>query len=161
MSVNKVVLVGRLGKDPEIRSTQDGREIASFSLATSEKWKDKSTGEKKEKTEWHRIVVFNPGIVGVVKSYVKKGSHIYVEGSLYTRKWQNKEGNDIYSTEIVLQAFNGTLQLLDGKKDGGGARPENNDYSSYDQTNKGGDADKTGGDRAFTTTELDDEIPFN
>jgi single-strand DNA-binding protein len=130
MSVNKVILIGRLGKDPEIRTTQDGREIANFSLATSEKWKDKTTGEKKEKTEWHRIVVFNPNIVGVVKSYVKKGSHIWVEGQLCTRKWQDKEGRDIYTTEVVLQAYNGSIQLLDSKKEG---RSENNDYSSYDK----------------------------
>lgn len=126
-SVNKVILVGNLGKDPEIRSTQDGREIASFSIATSESWKDKTTGDKKEKTEWHNIVIFNPNLVTVVKNYVKKGSKLYLEGSLQTRKWVDKEGNDRYSTEVVLQNFNGTLVMLDGKK---GSEPTQADAQS-------------------------------
>src|ERR1700685_1660703 len=102
VSVNKVILVGNLGKDPEIRSTQDGREIASFSLATSQSWKDNATGERKEKTEWHNIVVFNTNLVGVVKNYVKKGSKLYIEGALQTRKWTDKDGRERYSTEVVL-----------------------------------------------------------
>lgn len=115
-SVNKVILIGNVGKDPEIRSMQDGKEIADFSIATSESWKDKSTGERKEKTEWHRIVVFNEGLVRVIKSYVKKGSKLYLEGQLQTRKWTDKDGVEKYSTEIVLQNFGGTLVMLDSKK---------------------------------------------
>lgn len=115
-SVNKCILVGNVGKDPELRQTQDGREIASLSLATSESWKDKASGERKEKTEWTNVVVFNPNLVGVVKSYVKKGSKLYVEGSLQTRKWTDKDGRDRYSTEVVLQAFGGTLVMLDSGK---------------------------------------------
>lgn len=116
MSINKVILVGSVGQDPEIRNTNDGREIASFSLATSEKWKGKD-GTKQEKTEWHRIVVFSAGLVGIVKSYVKKGSKLYIEGQLQTRKWTDKQGVEKYTTEIVLQGFNATIQLLDSKKE--------------------------------------------
>ena len=115
-SVNKVILIGNVGKDPEIRSTQDGREIANLSLATSENWKDKNTGERKEKTEWHRVVIFNESLVKVVKSYVKKGSKLYIEGALQTRKWTDKDGAEKYSTEIVLQGFNGSITMLDSKK---------------------------------------------
>lgn len=115
-SLNKVQLIGNVGKDPEIRSTQGGTEIANLSVATSESWKDKASGERKEKTEWHRVVIFNPGLVGVVKSYVKKGSKIYLEGQLQTRKWTDNAGVEKYSTEIVLQNFGGSLILLDGKK---------------------------------------------
>jgi single-strand DNA-binding protein len=112
MSVNKAILIGNVGRDPEIRSTSDGRQIASLTLATSESWKDKSTGERKEKTEWHKIVIFNENLVSIVKSYVKKGSKLYVEGAIVTRKWTDKEGAEKYSTEIVLQNFNGQIQLL-------------------------------------------------
>ena len=112
MSINKVILIGNLGKDPEIRSTSDGREIASFSLATSESWKDKNSGEKREKSEWHNVVVFSQGLVGIIKNYVKKGSKVYLEGSLQTRKWTDKQGVEKYTTEVVLQNFNSTLQLL-------------------------------------------------
>ena len=112
MSINKAILIGNLGKDPEIRTTGDGREIASFSLATSESWKDKNSGEKREKTEWHNVVVFSAGLVNIIKNYVKKGSKLYLEGSLQTRKWTDKQGVDKYSTEIVLQNFNSTLQIL-------------------------------------------------
>ena len=115
MSINKVILIGNLGQDPEIRSTQDGGEIASFSMATSESWKDKS-GEKKEKTEWHRVVIYSAGLVGIVKNYVEKGSKLYIEGSLQTRKWTDKNGVEKYTTEIVLQNFNSTLQILNQVK---------------------------------------------
>jgi len=114
-SLNRVMLIGHLGKDPEINATKDGREIANFSMATSESWKDKATGERKEKSEWHKVVVFNEGLVKVVKSCLKKGSKVYVEGSIQTRKWQDKEGVEKYSTEIVLQNFNGSIVLLDSK----------------------------------------------
>jgi single-strand DNA-binding protein len=116
-SLNRVTLIGNCGKDPEIRKTQDGREIANFSLATSESWKAKDSGERKEKTEWHRIVVFNEHLVKVVASYVKKGSKLMIEGSLQTKKWTDADsGTERYSTEIVLQSFNGQIILLDGKE---------------------------------------------
>ncbi len=149
MSINKVILVGNVGQDPEIRSTQDGREIASFSIATSESWKDKSTGEKKEKTEWHRIVVFSQGLVGIVKSYVKKGAKLYVEGSLQTRKWTDKDGVEKYTTEVVLQNFNSTLQILDSRD-----RASSGDsYSSNQSSSKPRNND-------ISVEETDDEIPF-
>lgn len=155
MSLNKVTLIGRLGKDPEIRTTKDGREIANFSLATSDKWKDKATGERKEKTEWHRVVVFTPALVSLVKSYIKKGSHIYLEGSLCTRKWQNKEGVDIYTTEVMLQGFGSAIVLLESKKEG---RPENHDYKDLDYKNQTPVEPETSNN--FVTVELDDEVPF-
>jgi single-strand DNA-binding protein len=117
-SVNKVILIGNVGKDPEIRRTQDGRPIANLSIATSETWRDKNTGEKREKTEWHRVVVFNEPLCKVVEQYVKKGMKLYIEGALQTRKWQDQAGVEKYSTEVVLQGFNGTLTMLDSK--GGG-----------------------------------------
>ena len=112
-SVNKVILVGNLGADPEIRTTQDGRQIVNLSIATSENWKDRNTGERREKTEWHRVVVFNEGLARVAENYLRKGSKVYIEGQLQTRKWQDKDGNDKYSTEVVLQGFNSTLTMLD------------------------------------------------
>ena len=120
-SVNKVILVGNLGKDPEIRRTQDGRPIANLSVATSESWRDKTTGERKEKTEWHRVVIFNEGLCKIVEQYLKKGSKVYLEGALQTRKWTDKDGNDKYSTEVVLQGFNSSLTMLDGRGGGAGA----------------------------------------
>lgn len=117
-SVNKVILVGNLGADPEIRRTQDGRPIANLRIATSESWKDKTTGERKEKTEWHKVVIFSEGLCKVVEAYLKKGSKVYVEGSLQTRKWTDKDGRDQYSTEVVLQGFNATLTMLDGRSAG-------------------------------------------
>ena len=120
-SVNKVILVGNLGADPEIRRTQDGRQIANLSVATSETWRDKNSGERKEKTEWHRVVIFNEGLCKIAEQYLKKGSKIYIEGALQTRKWQDKDGKDKYSTEVVLQGFNSTLTMLDGRNSGGGS----------------------------------------
>jgi single-strand DNA-binding protein len=122
-SVNKVILVGNLGKDPETRTTQDGKKVANFSIATSESWKDKNTGERKEKTEWHNIVVFNEGLAKVAESYLKNGSKVYLEGSLVTRKWTDKQGQDRYSTEVVLQGFGGTLTML-SSPEGSGARSD-------------------------------------
>ena len=143
-SINKVILIGNVGKEPEIRSTQSGSKIANLSLATSERWKDKQTGERREKTEWHRVVVFSYGLVRVIENYVKKGSKLYVEGQLQTRKWQDQSGNDRYSTEVVLQAYGGTITLLDSRKDSDGGQ----DQGSYDAGF---------GDGASA---LDDEIPF-
>lgn len=151
-SVNKVILIGNLGKDPEIRATNDGREIANLTVATSESWKDKMTGERKEKTEWHRVAIFNENIVRVAKSYLKKGSKVYIEGALQTRKWQDQSGQEKYSTEVVLQGFNGQLTMLDGKAGGseGGSyeAPQQQRQSSPQPAMAGG-----GG-------ELDDDIPF-
>jgi single-strand DNA-binding protein len=149
-SVNKVILVGNVGKDPEIRRTQDGRPIASLTLATSESWKDKATGERKEKTEWHRVSCFNEGLCRVIEQYVKKGSKIYIEGQLQTRKWTDKDGVEKYSTEVVLQGFGGTLTLLDGKAPSGGEE---------DQTERPAAAPKK--ERAYgDRRDMNDEIPF-
>jgi single-strand DNA-binding protein len=131
-SVNKVILVGNLGADPEIKRTQDGRPIANLSVATSESWRDKNTGERKEKTEWHRVVIFNEGLCRIAEQYLKKGSKVYVEGQLQTRKWQDKDGRDRYSTEVVLQNFNANLTMLDGRSSGGaiGADDTGGDFGS-------------------------------
>ncbi len=171
-SVNKVILVGNLGRDPEIRHTQNGAKIANFSIATSESWKDKQTGERREKTEWHRIVVFSEGLAGIVERFLKKGSKVYVEGSLQTRKWTGNDGIEKYTTEIVLQGFNGTLTMLDsrdggggggGYSGGGGSGAGNGDGSGYgggggsnDQPNWDGPDAGPGGSDA----DLDDDIPF-
>ena len=120
-SVNKVILVGNLGADPEIRRTQDGRPIANLNIATSDTWRDRNSGERKEKTEWHRVVIFNEGLCKVAEQYLKKGAKVYIEGALQTRKWQDQNGQDKYSTEIVLQGFNSTLTMLDGRGEGGGS----------------------------------------
>ncbi|GAB4237178.1 MAG: hypothetical protein Tsb0032_41980 [Kiloniellaceae bacterium] len=119
-SVNKVILVGNLGRDPEIRSTQDGTKIANLSLATSENWRDRNTGERRERTEWHRVVIFNDRLVDVVEKYLRKGSKIYIEGQLQTRKWTDQSGVEKYTTEVVLQRYRGELTMLDGRQDGGG-----------------------------------------
>src|ERR1700754_4871812 len=116
-SVNKVILIGNLGKDPEVRRTQDGRPIVNLRVATSDTWRDKATGERRERTEWHRVVIFSEGLAKIAEQYLKKGSKVYLEGSLQTRKWQDQSGQDKYSTEVVLQAFNSTLTMLDGKRD--------------------------------------------
>ncbi len=159
-SVNKVILIGNLGADPEIRRTQDGRPIANLRVATSDTWRDKATGERREKTEWHRVVIFNEGLCRIAEQYLKKGSKVYLEGALQTRKWQDKDGQDRYSTEVVLQGFNSQLTMLDGRG-GGGASSEGggDDFGSAGPTASrerrpamaGG-----GGDRG----EMDDEIPF-
>lgn len=122
-NLNRVSLIGRLGKDPEVRTTQDGREIANLSLATSETWKDRTTGERKEKTEWHKLVIFNENLVKTAKSYLKKGSLVFVEGQLQTRKWTDQKGQEKYSTEVVLQGFNATLTMLDSVKGGDDGQP--------------------------------------
>ena len=150
-SINKVILIGNLGSDPDIKRTQDGRPVANLSIATSESWRDKNSGERKEKTEWHRVVIFNEGLCKIAESYLKKGSKVYIEGQLQTRKWQNKDGNDQYSTEVVLQGFNGNLTMLDGV---GGDKGQSGSggLSDYQKAGQGG----FGGNPA----DLDDEIPF-
>tara|TARA_R110002124_G_scaffold149250_1_gene315292 strand:- start:637 stop:1128 length:492 start_codon:yes stop_codon:yes gene_type:complete len=160
-SVNKVILIGNVGKDPEIRRTQDGRPIANLSIATSETWRDKNSGERKEKTEWHRVVVFNEGLCKVIEQYVKKGAKLYIEGALQTRKWTDQAGVEKYSTEVVLQGFNSTLTMLDGKAGGAGAS-SGGDYGSSDDygSSNGGGRSSGGGGKANFAQDLDDEIPF-
>jgi single-strand DNA-binding protein len=151
-AVNKVILVGNLGKDPEIRRTQDGRPIANLSLATSESWRDKATGERKEKTEWHRVVVFSEPLCKVIEQYLKKGSKVYLEGSLATRKWTDKDGVDKYSTEVVLQGFNSSLVMLDGKSDGKMPAAVVDDAGEVKPRTAAG---------AGRGADMDDEIPFS
>lgn len=156
-SVNKATLVGRVGKDPEIRSTQGGMRIANLSIATSETWHDKNSGEKKEKTEWHRVSVFNDGLVKIIEKYVKKGALLYIEGKIETRKWQDKQGNDRYSTEINLGAFGGRLDILVFAKDSdeeGGAPPRGNTSGRQPP------AGKSEGDWSGPGSDMDSEIPF-
>ena len=149
-SLNKVLLIGRLGADPEIKQMVNGKSVARLSLATSQSWKDKNTGEKKEKTEWHRIVVFNEGLVNVVQQYLKKGAQVYIEGQLSTRKWKDeKSGQDKYSTEIIIQGYNSSLTML-----GGGGRGIQNDNSS-ETISKNSDEPSQ-----IEQNDLDDEIPF-
>ncbi len=155
-SVNKVILVGYVGRDPEIRSTQDGTKVANLSLATSETWRDKNSGERKERTEWHRVVIFNERLVDVVEKYVKKGAKLYIEGALQTRKWTDNTGAEKYTTEVVLQRFRGDLTMLDSRGGGGGGMgggaPDDMGPSSGGGMG-GGRPSGGGGD-------LDDEIPF-
>jgi single-strand DNA-binding protein len=164
-SVNKVILVGNLGKDPEIRRTQDGRPIANLSIATSDTWRDKATGERKEKTEWHRVVIFSEPLCKIVEQYLKKGAKVYIEGALQTRKWTDQAGVEKYSTEVVLQGFNSTLTMLDGRS-GSGASGGN--FGSDDSS--GGDFGSGGPSGAAPrravaaagarNSDMDDDIPF-
>lgn len=153
-SVNKVILVGNLGRDPEIRSLQDGARVANLSLATSENWRDKNSGERREKTEWHRVVIFNDRLVDVVERFLRKGSKIYVEGQLQTRKWTDQNGQDRYSTEVVLQRYRGELTMLDSRGGGGGGGDFSADDPGRDFSGGG-----TSGGQSFGG-DLDDEIPF-
>jgi len=156
-SVNKVILIGNLGADPEIRSTNDGRKIANLRIATSDTWRDKATGERREKTEWHRVVIFSEGLAKIAEQYLKKGSKVYVEGQLQTRKWQDKEtGQDRYSTEVVLQNYNSTLTMLDGKG-GGGAGLSDDGGSDFGSS---GPVTKPRVAAAGRRNDLDDDIPF-
>ncbi|MBW9090198.1 single-stranded DNA-binding protein [Rhizobium wenxiniae] len=188
-SVNKVILIGNVGADPEIRRTQDGRPIANLRIATSETWRDRNSGERKEKTEWHTVVVFNEGLCKVIEQYVKKGAKLYIEGALQTRKWQDQNGNDRYSTEVVLQGFNSTLTMLDGRGEGGGDRGGfgggrggssdfgggddfgggygggGNDYDRPRSGGQGGQGGNQGGRGGQSgggnfSRDLDDDIPF-
>jgi len=149
-SLNKVQLIGRLGADPEIKQMVNGKNVARLSIATSQSWKDKSTGERKEKTEWHRVVIFNEGLVNVIQQYLKKGANVYVEGQLTTRKWKDeKSGVDRYSTEIVLQGYNSSLTMLDGKN-----KTNNSNETSKEKSALPND------EASQDSTDLDDEIPF-
>jgi len=162
-SVNKVILVGNLGKDPEIRRTQDGRPIANLSIATSETWRDKGTGERKEKTEWHRVVIFNEGLCKVAEQYLKKGAKVYIEGALQTRKWTDQSGAEKYSTEVVLQGFNSTLTMLDGRGGGGGGSfgdEPGGDFGSSGPVSSAPRRAVAAGGGGGRNSDMDDDIPF-
>lgn len=179
-SVNKVILIGNVGADPEIRRTQDGRAIANLRIATSETWRDRNSGERREKTEWHNVVVFNEGLTKVVEQYVKKGAKLYIEGQLQTRKWQDQNGQDRYTTEVVLQGFNSTLTMLDGRGEGGGGGDRGrggndfgrggndfggsggygDDYGQPAASGRGGSSGSSSGGGSNFSRDLDDDIPF-
>jgi len=155
-SVNKVILIGNLGADPEIRRTQDGRPIANLRVATTESWRDRNSGERREKTEWHRVVIFSEGLSKIAEQYLKKGSKVYLEGQLQTRKWEDQSGQDRYTTEVVLQGFNSTLTMLDGRQGGGEVGAQSGDFGKTSPM-QGGDSPAQ---RAPASEDLDDEIPF-
>jgi len=177
-SVNKVILVGNLGRDPEVRSFQNGGKVCNLRIATSESWKDRSTGERREKTEWHAVAIFNEGLVRIAEQYLRKGSKVYIEGQLQTRKWQDNNGADRYSTEVVLQGFNSNLTLLDGREGGGGGRSNDGwggGDSGFDDRGGGyggggssggsGGGSRSGGGGGSRTndpfdSDLDDDVPF-
>jgi len=166
-SVNKVILVGNLGRDPEVRTFQNGGKVCNLRIATSETWKDKQSGEKREKTEWHSVAIFSEPLARVAEQYLRKGSKVYIEGQLQTRKWQDQSGADRYSTEVVLQGFGGTLVMLDGRSGGGdqggsgGGGGYSDDRSGGYSDNRSGGGQQSGGytDRA-PASDIDDEIPF-
>ena len=168
-SLNKVMLIGNLGQDPDVKSFQNGGKVCNLRIATSEQWKDKNSGERQERTEWHSVAIFSEGLVSVAERYLRKGSKVYVEGQLQTRKWQDQQGNDRYSTEIVLRGFNGTLTMLDGAPGGGqgggagggGGRSGGGDWGSGGGSSGGGGASggSSGGGSNFGD-DLDDDIPF-
>ncbi|MBJ3775120.1 single-stranded DNA-binding protein [Acuticoccus mangrovi] len=173
-SVNKVILIGNLGADPEIRRTQDGRPIANLRIATSDTWRDRNSGERRERTEWHRVVVFSEGLCRVIEQYLKKGSKVYIEGALQTREWEDQQGQKRYTTEVVIQNFGGTLQMLDGRNERGGSDFGGGGGSSYggggsyggdrgysDRGGGGGSGSGGGGGRPMPADEpFDDDIPF-
>ncbi|GLQ34272.1 single-stranded DNA-binding protein [Amylibacter marinus] len=166
-SLNKVMIIGNLGADPEIRTFQNGGKVCNLRIATSERWRDKNTGENREKTEWHTVAIFSEGLVRVCEQYLRKGSKVYVEGQLQTRKWQDQSGNDRYSTEVVLQGFNGTLTMLDGRSggDSAGGGYGGGQSGGYGGGQSGGQSGGYGGgggggQSAPAPSDLDDEIPF-
>lgn len=168
-SVNKVILVGNLGRDPEVRFTQDNKKIVNMSVATSEQWKDRNTGERREKTEWHRVVIFSEGLANIAEKYLRKGSKVYIEGQLQTRKWQGQDGQDRYTTEVALQGFNCAMTMLDGPGGGGGSGGGSGGGGGYDSGSGGGydNGPSGGGDFGGGSgggpapgADLDDEIPF-
>ncbi len=170
-SLNKVMLIGNLGADPEIRSFQNGGRVANLRIATSETWKDRNTGERQERTEWHTVAIFSEGLINVVENYLKKGSKVFIEGQLQTRKWQDQQGNDRYSTEVVLRGYNGTLTMLDGRGEGGGGR-SGGGYGGgggqgggqggggWNQGGGGGGGASGGSQGGGGYDDLDDDIPF-
>lgn len=153
-SVNKACLLGNLGQDPDVRTTQDGSKVVNMSIATSERWKDRNTGEKRERTEWHRVVIFNEGLAGIAEQYLRKGSKVYVEGKLQTRKWTDQNGQDRYTTEVVLQRFNGELVLLGGREDGGSSE------GGYGGSTASGETTQASSGQQSAPADLDDDIPF-
>ena len=157
-SINKVILVGNLGADPEIRTLNSGDRVANLRIATSETWRDRTSGERKERTEWHRVVIFNDNLVKVAENYLKKGSKVYIEGALQTRKWTDQSGAEKYSTEIVLQKFRGELTMLDGR--GGGGEAGDDEYAGAGSGGGGFQRAQPSGPRESFTADLDDEIPF-
>ena len=170
-SVNKVILIGNLGRDPEVRSFQNGGKVCNLRIATSENWKDKNTGERKERTEWHTVAIFNDGLVRIAEQYLRKGSKVYIEGQLQTRKWQDQSGQDRYSTEVVLQGFGGTLTMLDGRSEGGGGGGGYSGGGGQGGGYGGGGGDygggmdqgggaPSGGGGGGPSRDFDDEIPF-
>jgi single-strand DNA-binding protein len=167
-SVNKVILVGNLGRDPEVRTSQDGSKIVNLNIATSESWKDRSSGERKEKTEWHRVVIFNPNLADIAERYLRKGSSVYVEGALQTRKWTDQQGVDKYSTEVVIGRFKGDLTLLGGREGGGGGGGGGGGYDDggygqqqpQQQQQRGGGGQRASGSGWEPPPDLDDDIPF-
>lgn len=181
-SVNKVILIGNLGRDPEVRSFQNGGKVCNLRIATSENWKDRNTGERREKTEWHSVAIFQEGLVRIAEQYLRKGSKVYIEGQLQTRKWQDQSGADRYSTEVVLQGYGGTLTMLDGRGEGGGGGGDGGGYGGgsgggggygggsgggydsggYDSgpSSSGGNTGGGGGGGGGGSRDLDDEIPF-
>ncbi len=158
-SLNKVMLIGNLGADPEIRTMGSGDRVANLRIATSESWRDKTTGERREKTDWHSVVVFNDGLVGVIEKYLRKGAKVYVEGALQTRKWTDKDGNDRYSTEVVLQRYRGELTMLDGRNSDGGGYEGGQGGGNFAPSAASSGGNQGGGNQ-FANADLDDEIPF-
>ena len=167
--INKVIIVGNLGKDPEVRTCANGGKVCNFSVATSESWKDKQTGERKEKTEWHNISIYNEGLAGVAEKYLRKGSKVYLEGKLQTRKWQDQSGNDRYSTDVVLQGFDAKMEMLDSRQGGGGQGGGSNDGWGGGAPSGGGAGGGSGGGWGQTggggqgggafDSDLDDDVP--
>jgi single-strand DNA-binding protein len=159
-SVNKVILIGNLGADPEVRQFQNGGQVCNLRIATSETWKDKNTGERREKTEWHQIAIFSEGLIRICQNYLKKGSKVYIEGKLQTRKWQDQNGNDRYSTEVVLQGFDGTLTMLDSAGGGQGGGGGGRSGGGYGGGGGGGPRQLDGPPQDFGNQDFEDEIPF-
>ncbi len=165
-SVNKVIIVGNLGQDPEVRSFANGGKVCNLSIATSERWRDKQSGEQREKAEWHRVAIFAEGLVGIAEKYLRKGSKVYIEGQLETRKWQDQSGQDRYTTEVVMRPYNGTLTLLDGRRDGDG--DDNGSSGDYGGGSSGNSGSGSGGGSSYGSggrpgggdRDIDDEIPF-
>jgi len=155
-SVNKVILIGNLGRDPEVRSFQNGGKVCNLALATSEQWKDKTTGERQERTQWHQIAIFNEGLVRIAEQYLKKGSKVYIEGQLETRKWQDQSGNDRYTTEVVLRGYGSAMTMLDSRNAGSSGGGSSDGGSSYGQNS----SSSYGQSSSDFSNDLDDEIPF-